>query len=212
MCGHFGNWEWSNLAAGFRGVSPVTVGENFKNPRLTAIFKALREQAGGTLIPQDNSLFRMLKTVKRGGVVALVIDLNLPPSQATTIVESFRDPETGEGFKMSVPILHAVLAQRAGAKLVLGETHPRRDGSARVTVFPPVDVLPEDSLSTIAQKCWDVLEKGIREHPELYLWSYKHFRYRPRKTGREYPYYSNESGKFEKLLREVEKQQTEGRA
>jgi len=207
LCGHFGNWEWSNLAAGFNGMHPVTVTENFKNPRLTAIFKALREQGGSTIIPQENSLLRMLKTVKRGGATALVIDLNLPPSQATTVVEAFRDPVTGEGFKMSVPILHAVLAQRAGAVLVPGETHPQSDGSALVKVLAPVAVLPGDSLRAIAQKCWDVLEAGIREYPELYLWSYKHFRYLPKSAVRPYPFYSNESGKFEKLIRETAKQE-----
>ncbi len=206
LCGHFGHWEWSNLAAGFNGFHPVTVAENFKNPRLTAIFNRLREQSGSTLIPQENSLLRMLKTVKRGGATALVIDLNLPPSQATTVVEAFRDPQTGEGFKMSVPILHAVLAQRGGAQLIPGEAHPQSDGSCRIYVRPPVTAMPEESLSSIAQRCWDILEAGIREHPELYLWSYKHFRYRPKNISRPYPFYSNESSKFEKLLREVEKQ------
>ncbi len=36
--------------------------------------------------------------------------------------------------------------------------------------------------------------------PEHYLWSYKHFRYRPKRATREYPFYANPSGKFEKVL------------
>ncbi len=200
VCGHFGNWEWSNLAAGFLGVKPVTVAENFKNPRLTAIFKALRERSGATLIPQENSVLRMLKAVKRGGPASLVIDLTLPPSQASTIIETFRDPKTGERLKMCVPFLHAVLAQRGGAILVPAEAISQPDGSCSAIAQAPVAVQPGDTLQQIAQRCWDAFEPTVRKHPELYLWAYKHFRYRPRQRGRDYPFYSKESGRFEALL------------
>ena len=53
----------------------------------------------------------------------------------------------------------------------------------------------------IAQRCWDAFEPIVHARPEEYLWAYKHFRYRPRDATRAYPAYSNESGKFEKLLR-----------
>ena len=34
-------------------------------------------------------MLRLLKTVKRGGATGMLLDLNLPPSQAATIIESF---------------------------------------------------------------------------------------------------------------------------
>ena len=40
----------------------------------------------------------------------------------------------------------------------------------------------------------------MRERPELWLWNYRHWRYRPRGAEREYPAYSHESGKFERAL------------
>jgi KDO2-lipid IV(A) lauroyltransferase len=206
VCGHFGNWEWSNFAAGYHGYKPVTVAENFKNPLLTEIFKSLREHNGATLIPQENSLLRMLKTVKRKGPASLVIDLNLPPTQAATVIEAFRDDTKGlPGFKMCVPILHAVLAQRGGAVLIPAETRPQPDGTCVVIAHPAVEVAPSDSLNSIAQKCWNVFEAAIHERPDLYLWGYQHFRYRPVNAGRPYPFYSNENKKFEKLMREEAK-------
>jgi KDO2-lipid IV(A) lauroyltransferase len=202
-CSHFGNWEWANIGGAFMGGEPVTVAENFKNPRLTAIFKSLREHGGATLIPQENSLLRMLKVAKRGKVTSLMVDLNLPPSQAATVIETFPDPASGkEGLFMCVSVLHAVLAQRLGSFLAPVETQPATDGTCRVIVHPPLEVNEEDSLRSLAQKCWNAFEPFIRARPELYLWSYKHFRYHPKNASRRYPFYSNVNSRFEKLLRQ----------
>lgn len=203
LCIHQGNWEWSNLSGGYFGVKNITVVENFKNPLLTEIFKRLREHTGATIIPQENSLLRMMKCVKRQGSTGMLADLNLRPSQAATVIEAFRGEHT-EGFRMCVPILHAVLASRAGALLVPAETRPMPDGSCRIIVYPPLETQPGESYRAITQRCWDFYEPIIRARPELYLWAYKHFRYRPKHTARTYPYYANENGKFERLLKEGE--------
>ena len=198
LCVHQGNWEWASLACGYLGFGNVVVAENFKNPLLTATFSRLREHSGQTIIPQENSLLRMLKLVKRRGATGMLIDLSLRPTQAATVIEGF-------GMKMCVPLLHAVLAQRANALLVPVETQPQPDGTCRVIAHPGVEFPAGASLAEIAQRCWDALAPALRQQPELWLWPYKHFRYRPRAAEREYPEYANESGKFEKLLREAGK-------
>jgi len=195
LCVHQGNWEWASLACGFLGFDNVVVAENFKNPRLTEIFRSRREHSGQTLIAQENSLLRMLKVVKRGGATGMLIDLNLRPDQAATVVDAHG------GLKMCVPLLHAVLAERAGALLVPVETQPHDDGTCRIIAHPPLELPPGAGVREIAQRCWDALEPVVHSRPEEYLWAYKHFRYRPRATPRPYPAYANESGKFEKLLR-----------
>ena len=194
LCVHQGNWEWANVASGMLGFGNVVVAENFKNPRLTAVFSALRQVSGQTIIAQESSLLRMLKIVKRGGATGMLIDLNLRPSQAATVIEGF-------GLKMCVPLLHAVLAQRANALLVPVETQPQPDGTCRVIAHPGVAWPEGATLQQIAQCCWDAMEPIIRARPEIWLWPYKHFRYRPRHATRPYPAYANESAKFEKLLR-----------
>jgi KDO2-lipid IV(A) lauroyltransferase len=128
----------------------------------------------------------------------MLIDLNLRPTQAATVIEAFGP----DGLKMCVPMLHAVLAQRAGALLVPVETQPEANGICRIIAHPPVEISPDDDLAAIAQRCWDAFEPLVRTRPETYLWPYKHFRYRPKSAPADrYPPYSNESGKFEKLLR-----------
>ena len=203
FCVHQGNWEWASLAFGFLGLHTSIVAENFKNPRLTATFSAQREVSGQKIIPQESSVIRLLKTVKRGGWSGLLIDLSLRPSQAATVVEAFRTEERGttEGLEMCVPLLHAGLAQRAGALLIPVESEPMPDGSCRVRALPPVEWPPGATLQEIAQRCWEPFEPILRTRPGEWLWPYKHFRYKPRNAIRSYPGYSNESGKFEKLRR-----------
>jgi len=195
FCVHQGNWEWASLTFGLLGLPTTIVAENFKNPLLTEIFSRCREHTGHQIIPQENSLLRMLKIVKRRGATGMLIDLSLRPTQAATVIE-------GWGMKMCVPLLHAVLAQRANALLVPVETQPLPDGTCRVIAHPGVEFPEGATLAEIAQRCWDAFGPVLAARPELWLWPYKHFRYKPRGTDREYPEYANESGKFEKLLRE----------
>src|SRR5260221_603244 len=58
------------------------------------------------------------------------------------------------------------------------------------------------TLQEIAQRCWDAFVPVLHARPHLWLWPYKHFRYKPGNSTRDYPFYAHESGKFEKLLRQ----------
>lgn len=197
LCVHQGNWEWASLVFGFLGLPTTIVAENFKNPLLTELFSRAREGTGHTIIAQENSLLRMLKIVKRRGATGMLIDLNLRPTQAATILDAFGPG----GLEMCVPVLHAVLAERGNALLVPVETRPAADGTCRVIAHPAVEVAPGATLREIAQSCWQAFEPILRERPQEWLWPYKHFRYRPRGATRPYPAYANESAKYEKLRR-----------
>ena len=135
LCVHQGNWEWASVACGILGFGNMVVTESFKNPRLTDVFRRLRQTSGQVIIPQENSLIRMLKVAKRGGATGMLIDLNLAPSQAATVIEGF-------GMKMCVPLIHAVLAQRGNAMLVPVETRPNVDGTCQVIAHPEVEWPP----------------------------------------------------------------------
>lgn len=194
FCVHQGNWEWGSLAFGLLGLPTTIVAENFKNPLLTELFNQRREHTGHHIIPQENSLLRMLKIVKRRGVTGMLIDLSLRPSKAATVIE-------GWGLQMCVPLLHALLAERAGALLVPVETLPQPDGTCRIIAHPGVEFPAGAPLPEIAQRCWEAFGPALQARPDLWLWPYKHFRYKPKHAERAYPFYANESGKFEKLLR-----------
>ena len=188
---HAGNWEWGNLACGFEGESAVAVAEHFRNAALGPIITRVREISGQKIIPQENAMLRMLRTVKRGGRAAFLADLSVHPAQAATIVRAF-------GLEMSASILHAVLAERANALIAGVHCCPQPDGSCDFYTSV-IEIPPGASVRQIAQACWDFFEPRLRREPGAWMWPYKHFRYKPREADRPYPFYANESGAFEKL-------------
>ena len=194
ICIHWGNFEWASLGFGFRGINVMIVTETFKNERLSGLFSGARADSGHTIIPQEHSMIRLLKTVKRRGMAGMLADLTLRPDQPSVVIDAF-------GRKMCVTVLHAVLAQRAGAWLVPVHGEPLPDGRVRAVIDPPLQLAPGATLQEIAQACWSHFEPRIREHPELWMWAYKHWRYRPAAAAPEdYPPYANPQWQFEQML------------
>jgi len=181
------------------GQKGVVLTQGFKDPRVGEIFLKLRQTGGQKIITQDASMFRMLKSIKRGGFVGLLIDLNVMPSQASTIIDAL-------GMKMCVTILHAVLVQRTDAVIVPMESEPLEDGSTKVILHPALKVPAEATIQEIAQACWNFFEPMIRAKPHLWMWTYKHWRFKPKGSARQYPFYANQSGRFEKLLKSIEQE------
>jgi lauroyl/myristoyl acyltransferase len=199
LCAHQGGVEWTGLAGGLFGYRGCVLTQAFKNPVLDKLFTDLRSCTGQEIITRDYSLLRMLRRLKKGGPVGMLIDLNLPPSQATTVIEVF-------GMKTCITQLHAILAQRTGARLVPMTSEPFPDGRCRVTFHPALEIPEGATQNEIVQIAWDFMEKFIRKKPEYWMWVYKHWRYLPKNATRPYPFYAHESGRFEKQARAVEEE------
>jgi KDO2-lipid IV(A) lauroyltransferase len=199
MCVHAGNWEWSSLAWGFAGAPAFIVAEAFKNVLLSDLFNRRREISGHQIVSQDQSVLRLLKAARRKGVAGLLVDLNLRPTQPSAIIDAF-------GMKMCVTILPAIICQRSEAAVVPVTSEPLPDGTCKVTNHPPLSVSRTGSEPEISQQIWDFFEPVIRERPELWLWAYKHWRYRPADAPAEsYPFYANVSKAFDRKLATQEK-------
>ena len=198
---HHGNFEWASLATGFAGFPTTIVTDKFKNVQLSAFFKACRQVSGHRIIPQEASMIRLLKHVRRGGYSGMLVDLNLRPEEAATVIDTF-------GMKMCVTLLHAVLAQRGPARMVPVEGCSEPDGTCRVIFHEPLEFPPDAPHQQIAQGCWDFFEPVIRANPHRWLWAYKHWRFKPQAASRHYPFYAQASGEFDGLLSQVASQRT----
>ena len=192
---HFSNFEWLGQNIRFLRGPGIIVAQKLKNPLLGAFFDSLRGSAGQQVIPQERAIARMLKHLKAGGYFCAVVDLNLDPDEASVIIDEFA------GLKTCVTQIHAALALHTGARIVPCESRPQPDGTYRMIYHPPLEYPPDATPAEIAQQCWDVLEPGIREMPECWLWSYKHWRFKPSDTNTErYPAYANTAKRFDKAL------------
>jgi lauroyl/myristoyl acyltransferase len=193
---HFSAFEWLSLNTPFHIGPGVVVAQDLKNPLLGAYFDRLRSSTGHALIPQKRAIARMLAHLRGGGYFCALVDLNLDPKEASVIIEQFG------GLKTCVTQLHAALALHAGAKIVPAQAVPSADGTYHMEYFPALEIAPDATPASVAQQCWDLLEVGIRQRPELWLWSYKHWRYRPTEGLTErYPAYSNVAKRFDAAIR-----------
>jgi len=150
--------------------------------------------SGHEIIPQERALIRMLKHLKGGGKFGALTDLSLDPKHNTVPIRCF-------GLWTSAsPILHA-LCDRTGAKLIPCECVPQADGTYLARYLPAIEIPPNASATEITQLCWNELERSIRARPELWLWAYKQWRFKPsRGDVSRYPAYANPAKRFDRLI------------
>ncbi len=198
FCAHFGNFEWLSHASAYAITKGPVIFQRFKNPLLGPVFSRLRATSGHEIIPQERVLIRMLKVLKAGGKFGVLTDLSLDPKHNTVAIRNF-------GLWTSAsPILHA-LRDRTGAKLIPCECVPQADGTYVARYLPAVTIPPEATAAEITQLCWNEIERSIRARPELWLWAYKQWRFRPSDVPAEqYPAYANPARRFDRLLAEAE--------
>jgi len=192
-CYHYSNFEWLSLACGFLDLKGTIISQEFKNPSLDPIFKKLREQSGHELIPRDRGIMRLYKVLRRKGRTALLVDLTVPPSQGAVAINCF-------GLKTSITSAHAWLHERTGVPIVPAHCEPLLNGRYRLVFHPKIANTADMTHQEIAQACWNSFEPYVRKNPAPWLWMYKHWRYRPAKPDRPYPFYSNFFRRFEDLL------------
>ena len=193
-CLHYGNFEWLALAGAYSICPGPVIAQGFKNPRLGPVFDRLRSSTGNQVIPQERAMIRMLKYLKGGGKFGMLCDLNLDPREGSVLLECF------DGLLASVTQTHAALAQRTGAAIVPIECHPEPSGKYRIIHHAPIECPPDADPRDIVQRCWNALEPGVHEHPECWLWAYKHWRYKPETGNARYPSYANRAKRFDSLI------------
>ena len=75
---HFGNWDAGAAAAVAAGFDLTVVGDRFGDPRLDALVFGARERLGMTVLPADRPGPAMVRPLRRGGLLALLLDRPLP--------------------------------------------------------------------------------------------------------------------------------------
>jgi KDO2-lipid IV(A) lauroyltransferase len=184
---HYGDWELLSLATGFWGLPMNVVVEQMNNAALQEIFSRLRAQSGHTIIPQGKAATKLLRALRRGECTALLIDINAPPRAGGVWVDFF-------GLPVFNTAAVAGLALHTGAPIVLATAEPLRPGRARIASRAVIEPHPtgntEADLRALSQQCLTGFEQIIRQQPELWLWSYKRWNYRPRPDKGRYPFYS----------------------
>lgn len=174
--GHIGNWEL--LAAYFaqQGIEIAAVARRINDSRLNQMMVDFRTASGiQTIIRESTSSARdMLRVLRRGGVVALLIDLD-------THVPSVSVPFFGRPAR--TPVAAAALAARRGIPILPCFAQRRPGGGQLFSAVPPI--LPPGSddrrrdLIELTARCTRALEAQIRSNPAEWPWWTRRWRRLP---------------------------------
>ncbi len=184
---HFGNWEWLGLGGGYQGMPLTIITEELQNPHLDRLVNRLRQASGNQLIYQRGAAPKVMRALRKGQVVCIVMDTNAPAQWGGIWPNFF-------GLPAATSPVAAALALRTGAPIVVSQCYPLPDGRYRLSYGPEIIVTPGEDTETnrlaLTQKIMDVAEQIIREHPEHWLWMYKRWKRSPTDSTDGFPFYS----------------------
>jgi KDO2-lipid IV(A) lauroyltransferase len=177
LTGHIGAWELSVYAHSIYGHPMSFLARRIDNPLVERLAESYRARYGNRSIDKKGSVREVLKTLKSGGVVGILADLNTSCEEGV-FCDFF-------GVQACTTAGVATLALRTGAVVLPG--YLIWDEKARVHRLhfePQVETIntgnqKEDVITNTARYA-KVLESIIRRHPDQWLWIHRRWRTRPK--------------------------------
>ena len=170
---HYGNWETMIPALSPMGPFHV-IARQLDNRLVDRRLAAVRTRMGGVIIDKMGAARPITRVLKRGGIIAILIDQNVLRSQAV-FVDFFGRPAATTPGPASFHIL-------TGAPLLPVFCRPQ--GRRHVwTILPPPEISlsgrREEDVLKITRICTKMIEDQIRRAPEWWLWMHKRWNTRP---------------------------------
>ena len=176
LTAHFGNWEWMAAAFPilFRCPCHVIV-RPLDNRLLDGIVERLRTCTGNRTVPKQKSMGRILRLLREGGVVGILLDQNMA-WQEGVFVNFFGELAcTNTGM--------TAVALKTGAPVVPTFNIRQEDGSYRVVFEPEVSLIQTGDKDQDVQKNTElftgIIERYVRNYPDHWLWMHQRWKTRP---------------------------------
>ena len=171
---HFGNWELMGLALAHLGVPVNVIARRIDDPGVEAVLYRLRTRTGARVIYKDEAARSVLRTLRAGEAVGVLIDQNTLPNQASFVPFFNR-------LAATTPVA-AQLHLRTGAPIIMFFSVPQGDGYR--FVIEPLEVagVSEDldsAVDSLTAAATRQIERHIRACPEAWLWIHDRWRTRP---------------------------------
>jgi Kdo2-lipid IVA lauroyltransferase/acyltransferase len=171
---HLGAFDLQVSTMALKGLNPNIIGTPLKDERLNELLWDYRNKYGAVAIERGRETFRMIKVLKSGGSVALLIDQDTKVK--TTFVDFF-------GIPAATPVGATVLAMKTGASVVPTYVHLRSDWKQHMQILPAIPLIvtgdEEADIVNNTQRLSNFIEDTIRKHPEQWVWMHERWKTRP---------------------------------
>lgn len=186
---HLGNWELAGQLVASRGRRLWSVFRPFGSGCVSRRMRAFRESRGQLVVPRDGAMRGMLRALRGGDAVGLVLDQHVDGRDGGVYLDFFGVPA---GFS---PVVGAVAHKLRLPVLVFAMAHDEaRDRYVFRTVreLTAEETAAADPLET-TKSVVAALEEAVRRWPEQWLWSYRRWkRWPPGDDPSRYPSYARE--------------------
>lgn len=177
---HVGNWETQGVVhASVFGPMGV-VARPIDNPEIDSRLVAFRERTGNKVIYKRRALIEVLKILKRGELVSVLIDQNVQ-EQDGIFVDFFGRPA-------ATTTVAAAVTVKTGCTLMTGRSVLEPDGTYRGIYEPPVVWEPTGDrtadITALTQALTQRIENWVREIPEQWLWIHRRWKTQPNDSAR----------------------------
>lgn len=174
---HSGNWEFGLAMSAAFGYDLEVVVKEVKGGLGRYAVHRIHDVHHVRTIPRENSIFRILRQLRRGGLVGFVLDQNMTLEEGV-FVDFFGRPAC------TMPGL-AVLARRHGTPVVPIQFYRDADGIRQHAEFFPE--IPweepggdnEDAIRHNTARYTKTIEAMVRRHPDQWLWLHKRWKTQP---------------------------------
>lgn len=164
---HLGNWDLLACSQALSGVPLSVVTKELSAQRLSRIWMEARERMGVKLLPSRGSILAVLRTLRRGEVIGLVVDQRTAADEGGAEVAFFGRPA------MTTTAPH-VLAARTGAAVLPVFSYRASDGVHHVEVGAEIETRSSAIATMTAIN--EAIEQAIRAHPEQWLWLHRRWK------------------------------------
>jgi len=172
---HLGNWELGGFGIAHMAGSVLVVARQLSNPHVEAYLQRWRRQAGLAVVDRRGALRHVVRRLRDGGCVAMLIDQN--QRRGGVFVPFF-------GRLASTVPSAASIALKYDVPVLAGYTY--RVGAGAFHCFhldPPFELIrtgdhDADVVANTAQFTRR-LEEVIRRHPDQWLWLHSRWKRRP---------------------------------
>lgn len=171
---HLGAFDLQVSNMALRGLNPNIIGTPLKDERLNELLWNYRNMYGAIAIERGKETFRLIKVLKSGGSVALLID------QDTKVKSRFVN---FFGKPAATPVGATVLAMKTGAAVVPTYIHLGSDWKQQMYILPEIPMrLSGDEEADVVfntQVLTNFIENTIRKHPEQWVWMHERWKTKP---------------------------------
>lgn len=171
---HLGAFDLQVTNMAMRGLNPNIIGTPLKNRRLNELLWQYRNAHGAIAIARGKETFKLIKALKSGGSVALLIDQD---TRVQTVFVNFF------GRKAATPVGATVLAMKTGAAVIPTFIHLGEDGRQHMHILPeiPMRVSGDEQRDIVfnTQVLTNFIEEQIRKYPDQWVWMHERWKTRP---------------------------------